>query len=145
MSLDQNLFTLFLVPNTAFPAGTVVDLTDTAGTVHYRKRRILQPQLLYRIDMTGKRVHRCAPTSLTPPRLDPLSEALLASATSPSATSKHKTLALYNPAHVVELKYTGTLSFRWAFTWETYVVLACLSRNRRPSVRPHTLITQPRV
>ena len=54
---------------------------------------------------------------------DPLSEALLASATAPSATSKHKTLELYNPSNVVELKYTGALSFRWSFKWETCVVL----------------------
>ena len=54
---------------------------------------------------------------------DPLSEALLASATAPSATTKHKTLELYNPSNVVELKYTGTLTFRWSFKWETYVVL----------------------
>lgn len=53
--------------------------------------------------------------------IDPLSEALLASATAPSATTKHKTLELYNPSKVVELKYTGTLSFRWSFKWETYV------------------------
>ena len=55
--------------------------------------------------------------------IDPLSEALLASATAPSATTKHKTLELYNPSNVVELKYTGTLTFRWSFKWETYVVL----------------------
>lgn len=56
---------------------------------------------------------------LTTQCTDPLSDALLASATAPSATTKHKTLELYNPSNVVELKYTGTLTFRWAFKWET--------------------------
>lgn len=50
--------------------------------------------------------------------LDPMSESLLATATAPASTSKHKTLELYNPSTVVELKYTGTLSFRWSFKWE---------------------------
>ncbi|KAI9573766.1 hypothetical protein HD554DRAFT_2012186 [Boletus coccyginus] len=103
MSLDQNLFTLFFTPNPSYPAGTVVDLTDGSGTIHYRKRRIVSQQQIYRIEVC-----------------DPLSEALLASATAPSATSKHKTLELYNPSNVVELKYSGTLSFRWSFKWETH-------------------------
>ncbi|KAG8215004.1 hypothetical protein J3R82DRAFT_8410 [Butyriboletus roseoflavus] len=104
MSLDQNLFTLFLTSNPSYPAGTVVDLTDGSGTIHYRKRRIIpQQQQVYRMEVS-----------------DPLSDALLASATAPSATSKHKTLELYNPTNVVELKYTGTLTFRWSFKWETH-------------------------
>ncbi|KAF8433212.1 hypothetical protein L210DRAFT_3364930, partial [Boletus edulis BED1] len=105
MSLDKNLFTLFVAPNPSYPAGTVVDLTDGSGTIHYRKRRIVsdEQQQVYRIEVS-----------------DPLSEALLASATAPSATSKHKTLELYNPSKVVELKYTGTLTFRWSFKWETH-------------------------
>jgi hypothetical protein len=49
---------------------------------------------------------------------DPLSESLLITATAPSATSKHKTLELCNPTKVVELKYSGTISFKWAFKWE---------------------------
>ena len=54
MSLDQNLFTLTLTPNPSFPAGTVVDLTDSAGTIHYRKRRIAsQQQQVYRIEISG--------------------------------------------------------------------------------------------
>ncbi|KAN0088866.1 hypothetical protein V8E55_005923 [Tylopilus felleus] len=103
MSLDKNLFTLSLTPNTSHPAGTVVDLTDGSGVIHYRKRRIVTEQQVYRIEVS-----------------DPLSEALLASATAPSSTSKHKTLELYNPSNVVELKYTGTLTFRWSFKWETH-------------------------
>ena len=50
--------------------------------------------------------------------LDPLSHSLLASATAPSATSKHKTIELHNPSQVVELKFSGTLTFKWKFKWE---------------------------
>lgn len=50
--------------------------------------------------------------------LDPLSESLLITATAPSATSKAKVLELNNPTQVVELRYTGTISFRWGFKWE---------------------------
>lgn len=52
--------------------------------------------------------------------LDFMSESLLVTATAPSATSKTKILELYNPTSTVELKYTGTLSFRWSFKWEEY-------------------------
>ena len=50
--------------------------------------------------------------------LDPMSDSLLATAAAPTATSKFKTVELCNPTSIVELKYTGTLSFRWAFKWE---------------------------
>lgn len=123
MSLDKNLFTLSLTPNTSHPAGTVVDLTDGSGVIHYRKRRIVTEQQVYRIEVSGTNT---VPSSVGVAHnftTDPLSEALLASATAPSSTSKHKTLELYNPSNVVELKYTGTLTFRWSFKWETYVVL----------------------
>lgn len=101
MSLDQNLFTLLLTPNTSDSSELVTDLTDPSGNVHYRKRRV--PGKVYRIEV-----------------YDPISESLLASATSPSATSKHKTVELYNPSKVIELKYTGTLTFRWSFKWEEH-------------------------
>lgn len=101
MSLDQNLFTLLLTPNTSDSRGLVIDLTDPSGNVHYRKRRI--PGQVYKIEV-----------------YDPISESLLVSATSPSATSKHKTIELYNPSKVTELKYTGTLTFRWSFKWEEH-------------------------
>ncbi|KAG0705609.1 hypothetical protein DFH29DRAFT_872952 [Suillus ampliporus] len=101
MSLDQNLFTLLLTPNTSGSSGLVTDLTDPSGNVHYRKRRI--PGQVYKIEL-----------------YEPISDSLLASATSPSATSKHKTVELYNPSKVIELKYTGTLTFRWSFKWEEH-------------------------
>jgi len=49
-----------------------------------------------------------------------MSQSLLASATAPQAVSKHKTIELYNPSHVVEFKSTGTLTFRWSFSWEEH-------------------------
>jgi hypothetical protein len=52
---------------------------------------------------------------------DPMSQSLLASATAPHATSKHKTIELYNPSQVVEFKSTGTLTFKWSFSWEESV------------------------
>jgi hypothetical protein len=50
-----------------------------------------------------------------------MSESLLITATAPSSTSKVKILELCNPTSVVELKYTGTISFRWGFKWEESV------------------------
>ncbi len=50
-----------------------------------------------------------------------MSESLLVTATAPTATSKVKTLELCNPTLAVELKYTGTLSFKWTFKWEECV------------------------
>ncbi len=47
-----------------------------------------------------------------------MSESLLVTATAPSASSKTKVLELYNPTMTLELKYTGTLTFRWNFKWE---------------------------
>lgn len=50
-----------------------------------------------------------------------MSQSLLASATAAHASNKHKTIELYNPSHIVEFKSTGTLTFRWAFSWEESV------------------------
>jgi hypothetical protein len=57
-------------------------------------------------------------------RTDPISGALLSSATAPAASSKAKTIQLYNPDSATELRSVGTLSFRWAFKWEE-----CVSRS----------------
>jgi len=99
MSLDKNLFTLHFTQNEHNPQ--VVDLLDPSGTVHYRKQRVLGVE--YKVEL-----------------YDPISESLLITATSPSVTSKFRTLELCNPTTVVELKYTGTLSFRWGFKWEQH-------------------------
>ncbi|KAJ6558515.1 hypothetical protein DFH09DRAFT_532827 [Mycena vulgaris] len=99
MSLDQNLFTLIVTPSTENP--NVLDLVDPAGRAHYRKQRIPGP--VYKTEV-----------------YDPLSESLLVTATAPAASSKIKFLELCNPSTTVELKYTGTLSFRWSFKWEEH-------------------------
>ncbi|KAL1684235.1 hypothetical protein EV122DRAFT_200332 [Schizophyllum commune] len=96
MSLDKNLFTLLFRQRGDDPAS--VDLVDPAGTVHYQKRLAAGP--VYRAEVT-----------------DPLTQALLASATAPAALNKAKTLELYNPNNVVELKHTGLLTFKWTFKW----------------------------
>jgi hypothetical protein len=49
---------------------------------------------------------------------------MLSSATAPAASSKAKTIQLYNPDSATELRSVGTLSFRWAFKWEE-----CVSRS----------------
>ncbi|CDO68167.1 hypothetical protein BN946_scf184938.g19 [Trametes cinnabarina] len=100
MSLDQNLFTLNVSPRADDP--NVLDLSDPNGVVHYSKRRL--PNNEYNIEV-----------------FDPLSESVLATVTAPSPTSKHKTIQLYNPDFVVELKYTGTIHFKWGFKWEEWV------------------------
>lgn len=99
MSLDQNLFTLLFTPNKDHP--NVTDLVDPSGTVHYHKRRVAGQE--YKIEV-----------------FDPLSESLLITASAPSASSKAKTLELHNPTSVIELKYTGTISFKWGFKWEEH-------------------------
>ncbi|KAF8636371.1 hypothetical protein AX17_003556 [Amanita inopinata Kibby_2008] len=99
MSLDQNLFTLHFTQGNDDP--NVIDLVDPSGTVHYHRRRISGQT--YKIEV-----------------YDPTSKALLATASSPASNSKHKTIELHNPSTVVELRYTGTLSFRWTFKWEEH-------------------------
>ncbi|KAG6857431.1 hypothetical protein H0H87_003498 [Tephrocybe sp. NHM501043] len=99
MSLDQNLFTLHVIQNKDNPH--VVDLVDPSGTIHYRKHRL--PGTEYKAEV-----------------YDPISQSLLITASAPMATSKAKTLELYNPTILVDLKYTGTLSFRWNFKWEEH-------------------------
>lgn len=99
MSLDRNLFTLSIAPNKRDPA--IQDLVLPSGVVHYSKER--EAGTLYRINI-----------------FDPMSQSMLASATAPHASSKHKTIELHNPTQVVEFKSTGTLVFKWSFTWEEH-------------------------
>jgi len=121
MSLDRNLFTLNVVLNESNPA--VHDLVLPSGTVHYHKER--EGGSSYRIYLFGAPGSSLACSDLKESTLtscpDPMSQSLLASATAPHATSKHKTIELYNPSHVVEFKSTGTLTFRWSFSWEESV------------------------
>lgn len=58
---------------------------------------------------------------------EPLSQSLLASVTAPHPTSKVKFIELHNPSHLVELKYTGTITFKWRFVWEQYVIPGVLT------------------
>ncbi|KAI0296565.1 hypothetical protein B0F90DRAFT_1811304 [Multifurca ochricompacta] len=99
MSLDRNLFTLNIVPNENDTA--VQDLVLPSGIAHYHKQR--ERGSSYRINL-----------------FDPMSQSLLASATAPHASSKHKMIELYNPTQVIEFKSIGTLTFRWSFRWEEH-------------------------
>lgn len=114
MSLDQNLFTLNFAPNKDDP--NVVELVDPSDNPHYRKERVLGNT--YLMNVYGALSTRLRPSVVVNFSPDPLSHSLLASATAPSATSKHKTIELHNPSQVVELKFSGTLTFKWKFKWE---------------------------
>ena len=116
MSLDQNLFTLHFTPSKEDPH--VLNLTDPLGTIHYRRIRI--PGQTYKFELYGMPclMHTLVLLIMAPRVSDPGSEALLATSTGLAGSSKHKTLELYNPTTVIELKHTGTLTFRWSFKWE---------------------------
>ncbi|KAH7094037.1 hypothetical protein BKA62DRAFT_834410 [Auriculariales sp. MPI-PUGE-AT-0066] len=103
MALDQNLFTLNIITSEKEP--DAIDLVEPSGIIHYRKRRVRDP--------TGN-----APYCWS--LFEPLSDGLLSTVTAPSAASKLKTLSLHNPDATIELKYTGTLSFKWCFDWEEH-------------------------
>ncbi|KAJ3733699.1 hypothetical protein DFJ43DRAFT_994521 [Lentinula guzmanii] len=98
MSLDQNLFTLQVKPNQT--ESTIVDLTDPAGNVFYRKQRVTSGAVY------AMRVY------------DFVSQSLLVTATAPSVTSKVKIIELQNPSVPVELKALGTFSVKWGFQWK---------------------------
>jgi len=95
----ENLFTLNIIPNKGNHA--VQDLVLPSGVVHYHREK--EEGESYRINL-----------------FDPMSQSLLASAEAPQASSKHKTIELYNPSHIVEFKSTGTLTLRWGFSWEEH-------------------------
>ena len=119
MSLDKNLFTLLLTPHK--DNQNVIDLVDPSGTVHYRKQKVPGPE--YKIEVYGSffLLSLRGRGSIIDRPLDPMSESLLATATALSPTTKVKVIELCNPTSLVEIKYTGTLSFRWSFKWEEYV------------------------
>lgn len=128
MSLDRNLFTLLLRSHPpASPEQDVflVDLVDPGGTLYYRKHRRAGGE--YKAELYGmcpcQRATALKPT--TSPVSDPLSGALLAGVT---ATSKHKTIELYNPMQVVSMRSTSWLSFCWSFEWEEYVCVSPVCR-----------------
>ena len=134
MSLDKNLFTLQFTPSPSDP--NVIDLVDPSGVVHYRKHRV--QGAAYEINVYGMTAHP-RPTSTMGLFLplafpDPISGSILISVTAPNPVSRQKTLELFNPSILVELKDVGKVSFRWAFKWEEYVSL--LSRSGSPSNAP---------
>ncbi|KAJ3995416.1 hypothetical protein F5050DRAFT_1538167, partial [Lentinula boryana] len=98
MSLDQNLFTLQVKPSQT--DSKIVDLTDPAGNVFYRKQRVISGAVY------AMRVY------------DFVSQSLLVTATAPSVTSKVKIIELQNPSVPVELKALGTFSVKWGFQWK---------------------------
>lgn len=117
MALDQNLFTLNIVPqdeNTSL-------LFDPMGVVYYRKERIAGP--IYTTHVIGA-------TTIFPTNVfvtdwciaDPISESTLATVTAPSTTSKHKTIELHNPSVPIQLTFVGTLYVKssWCASWNSY-------------------------
>jgi hypothetical protein len=118
MSLDRNLFTLNIVQNERDPA--MQDLVIPSGVVHYSKER--EAGTSYRINLFGAlRCHVLVGTDSNGLPDTPMSQSMLASATAPHASSKHKTIELHNPTQVVEFKSTGTLVHKWCFNWEESV------------------------
>jgi hypothetical protein len=119
MSLDQNLFTLIVTPSKENPH--VVDLVDPAGRAHYRKQRAADIAM-YKAEvydpMTGALLVVCS--ALDTSNIANIEQ----TATAPSASTKIKFLELCNPTKTVELKYTGTLSFKWSFKWEECVSMS---------------------
>jgi hypothetical protein len=120
MSLDKNLFTLQFTSNPDDP--NVIDLVDPSGVVHYRKHRA--QGTTYEINVYGKTIGTWSPGAarLFLPSFfpDPISGSLLITGASMNPVSRQKTLELFNPSTIVELKDVGKVSFRWAFKWEEY-------------------------
>ncbi|PVF99867.1 hypothetical protein CPB86DRAFT_783253 [Serendipita vermifera] len=103
MSLDQNLFTLAIAGSTEEPGA--LDLTDpNTGTIHYRKR--MNPPT--------------AENGYTFSLYDPLSDSLLCTITAPNSAAKQKWIELHNPEAKVEMNFTGSFTFKWAFAWEEH-------------------------
>ena len=126
MSLDKNLFTLTFTPHKDNP--NILDLVDPVGTIHYRKQKIVGSKE-YKIELYGAFPSfnflsfvrwRADEYHYLLTLIDPFSESLLATVTSPSAVSKTKMIELYNPTSNVEMRYTGALSFKWSFKWEEW-------------------------
>lgn len=122
MSLDKNLFTLQFTPSPNDP--NVIDLIDPSGVVHYRKHRI--QGATYEIHVYGRTAHPRIGLLSPSPFPDPISGSILITGTAPNSVSRHKTLELFNPSIILELKDVGKVSFRWSFKWEEYASpLAC--------------------
>ena len=118
MSLDKNLFTLQFTPSPEDP--NVISLVDPSGVVHYRKNRTQGST--YEIHVYGNAICTwplsAVQLSLPSSLIDPISGSQLIRGSSPNPASRHKTLELYNPSTIIELKDVGKVSFRWSFKWE---------------------------
>ncbi|CAE6417864.1 unnamed protein product [Rhizoctonia solani] len=99
--LDKNLYTLTIEESKDEPGAT--DLFDSDGVALYRRRWGDSKEGSYAINL-----------------FDHLSDSLLATVTAPNATSKNKSIELHNPTIVVELNFTGRLTFKWNFVWEEH-------------------------
>ncbi|KEP55202.1 hypothetical protein V565_007080 [Rhizoctonia solani 123E] len=99
--LDKNLFTLTIEESKDEPGAT--DLCDSDGVALYRRRRGDSKEGSYAINI-----------------FDHLSDSLLATVTALNATSKNKVIELHNPTIIIELNFTGRLSFKWNFVWEEH-------------------------
>ncbi|KAF8317173.1 hypothetical protein DL93DRAFT_2077390 [Clavulina sp. PMI_390] len=103
MSLDNNLFTLWIGPDERNPQSGDVVLTDPQSS---------EPIYLKRRRQIAKGPDYC--WSLW----DPVSEAMLATVMGLSPTAKTKTITLHDPEIPVQLSFSGTMSFKWTFEWE---------------------------
>ncbi|CAE7124972.1 unnamed protein product [Rhizoctonia solani] len=99
--LDKNLYTLTIEESKDEPGAT--DLLDSDGVALYRRRWGDSKEGSYAINI-----------------FDHLSDSLLATVTASNATSKNKVIELHNPTILVELNFTGRLSFKWNFVWEEH-------------------------
>ncbi|CUA78125.1 hypothetical protein RSOLAG22IIIB_02743 [Rhizoctonia solani] len=99
--LDKNLYTLTIEESKDEPGAT--DLFDSDGVGLYRRRWGDSKEGSYAINI-----------------FDHLSDSLLATVTAQTATSKNKVIELHNPTIMIELNFTGRLSFKWNFVWEEH-------------------------
>ncbi|KAG8713851.1 hypothetical protein FRC08_012717 [Ceratobasidium sp. 394] len=99
--LDKNLFTL-TIENSKEEAGAT-DLIDSDGVAVYRRRWGDSKEGSYAVNI-----------------FDALSDSLLATVTAANATSKNKVIELHNPTILIDLTFTGRLSFKWEFKWEDH-------------------------
>ena len=111
MSLDKNLFTLWMVPSEKSP-GDLDCIDPPSSEVIYRKRRrtaVKGPEYFWSIlDPVYGGVDYCFALN-THSGLLQRSEAMLATVTAPGATAKTKTITLHDPDVPVQLTFTGTV------------------------------------
>ncbi|KAL7410561.1 hypothetical protein BDY24DRAFT_443963 [Mrakia frigida] len=100
MSLDSSLPIFHLRPSPVDPKN-VVELVNGAGKAVYTRTRTAGGGGKYEVVLE-----------------DALYGAHFSTVSSPSSSSKTKTILLHNPDSSVSLSLSGRLSFTWTFTWE---------------------------